>query len=77
MITPAPRPLKFPHSPEISASRAAQILKCSLDTIYRLVESGNLAAYRLGERGWLRIYHDSVIGYRDECLRKAGLLDDG
>ena len=48
---------------EISVARAAQIIRCSEDTVRRLIESGDLEAYRLTARGHWRVDRDSVTRY--------------
>lgn len=52
--------------PTISASRVASIIGSSVDTVYRLIEEGELHGYRLTARGWWNIYYDSFVAY---CLR--------
>ena len=47
----------------ISVSAARKILGCSENTIYRLVESGEVEGYRLNQRGWWKISHTSVMNY--------------
>jgi excisionase family DNA binding protein len=62
---PRQLPLRFTNSPTISVSRAARIIKCSPQTVRRLIEEGSLHAYRFTMIGWWNIYFDSVVAYLD------------
>ena len=55
------------YKEEISVAEAAKLLRCSTDTAYRLIESGELRAYRLGARGHWRVLRSSV----NEILLRA------
>jgi excisionase family DNA binding protein len=56
---------------EITVQRAAEILRCSNDTIYRLIEGGEIKAYRLFVGGWWRIEYDSVVDYINRINPRA------
>jgi len=53
----------------ISPKRASQIMTatlghgCSIQSIYRLIESGELRAHRMRKLGWWWIEQDSVLEY--------------
>lgn len=60
-----PDQLLLPWSPQrtVSSARAAEMLKCSPDTILRMLEAGELKGYQLRKRPgspW-RVYYDSVV----------------
>lgn len=48
------------HSAFIAASAAAKVLGCSLNSVYRLLERGDLRGIRFGERGWWKVERESV-----------------
>lgn len=50
-------------STEIDASRAAKMLHCSVDSIYRYLDEGLIEGYRLKDRGWWHVYYDSVVRF--------------
>lgn len=43
-------------------AEAAGIMRCSENSVYRLVETGRLRAFRVGRRGW-RITEDALNAY--------------
>jgi excisionase family DNA binding protein len=57
----------------LPVSRVAQRLRCSRDTVMRLVESGTLRGYQLTPNGWWRILEKSVLEYEADLLQKCGL----
>jgi excisionase family DNA binding protein len=65
----------FPSGTLITSTRAAEIIDCSVDTIYRLLEAGQLEGYRLTVRGQWKIYFDSVVAYCQR-IRETFALDD-
>jgi excisionase family DNA binding protein len=73
-----PDQLLLPWSPRytISASHAAQMLDCSIDTICRMIEAGTLKAYKLNPdkptSPW-RVNYDSVIEHIERIHRENGL----
>ena len=54
---------------EISVARAAKILDCGADTIYRLLESGAIRGYQWRPRGWWRIYSDSLVDFMERIQK--------
>jgi excisionase family DNA binding protein len=60
---------------EVGVRRAALILRCSDDTVIRLIEDGSLKAYRLRRRGPYRIAYESIKEYV-LGLRKEYIGDD-
>jgi excisionase family DNA binding protein len=53
--------MKTATTTEVSVSTAARILRTSVDTVRRLIDSGDLVASRWTSRGWYRLDYDSVI----------------
>ena len=45
-----------------TVAEAAAIMRCSQDSVYRLLEEGVLRAFRVGKRGW-RITSDALEQY--------------
>lgn len=45
---------------EISVSTAAKMLQLSQMTVRRYLEEGILEGYQMAERGWWRVYLDSL-----------------
>jgi excisionase family DNA binding protein len=68
-----PRSPLFVGSVEIGTRQAARMLNTSVDTLMRLVESGEIQAYQLHEGGWWRVSYDSVIEYRNRISEKYAL----
>jgi excisionase family DNA binding protein len=69
-----PRQLSlFTSSYEIGAPRAARLLNTSVDTVKRLIESGELQAYKLHEAGWWKVSYESVVAYRNKIRQKYAL----
>ena len=54
---------------EISVETAAEIAKCSRNTIRRLIESGSVDAWRLTPRSPWRVDRDSLQRYLDRARR--------
>ncbi len=54
---------------EISVLRAAELLRCSEQTVRRLLEAGDLEGYRMTARGHWRIDKESVLRYMDRLHR--------
>jgi excisionase family DNA binding protein len=48
---------------EVSVKWVAKRLRCSEDTVLRLIEAGDLEAYRWREGGWWRISYNSLIDF--------------
>jgi excisionase family DNA binding protein len=46
--------------PTISVATAARLLRCSGGTVMRLIQSGELRAHRLSERGHWRVERKSL-----------------
>lgn len=63
----------------VSVAWVAERLKCSRDTVIRLLQSGDLRGYRLTAVGWWRVVEKSVAEYEQklraeytpETLREA------
>ena len=77
MMFRLPDQLLLPWSPKytISTDRAADILGCSRDTVERMIEAGELKAYKLRPSPtspW-RINYDSVIEYLEGLHERNGL----
>jgi excisionase family DNA binding protein len=45
----------------VGVTRAAELLKTSVYTIYKLLEEGELRGYRLRKGGWWQISYASII----------------
>jgi excisionase family DNA binding protein len=61
-----PEQLLLPWSPKhtISVARAAELLKCSEDTVLRMIKSDELKGYQLRKKrkgSPFRVYYDSVV----------------
>lgn len=56
---------------DITSTTAARILSVSHDTVNRLVEMGELRAWRVGSRGRWRIEYASVIEYLSRIRHPA------
>lgn len=73
-----PEQLLLPWSPRftVSAAHAAELLDVSLDTIWRMCESGELKAYKVRpdkpKSPW-RINYDSLIEHVRRVHKEAGL----
>jgi excisionase family DNA binding protein len=50
----------------VSVARVADRLKCSRDTVIRLLQSGELRGYRLTRFGWWRVIESSVLEYKQK-----------
>ena len=53
-------------APLMPATEVARILGVSRQTVYRLIEEGEIVALRLGSAG-LRVYRDSVRDFARRC----------
>ena len=47
----------------VPAIEAAEMIGCSLSTLYRLIDAGELEEYRFTDRGWRKITVASVKQY--------------
>jgi excisionase family DNA binding protein len=56
----------------ITAQDAAELLDCSLGTVYGLIESRKLKAYRLHDGGWWRLDRASVQKFLADRVRANG-----
>lgn len=61
-----------PHK-EIPIGRAAIMLHTSVDTVRRLIEEGQIEAYRLHDTGWWHISHSSVLALVERIKTKFAL----
>lgn len=55
----------------VGVTRAAELLGVSTTTVYRLIECGDLVAYRLKNPGWYKITLDSVERLRGQIGRQV------
>jgi excisionase family DNA binding protein len=55
ILQPAPQEPVLPDEPLLKVSEVARIYCCDETTIYRRIESGELPAIRLGDKGAYRI----------------------
>ncbi len=53
----------------ISVSATKKILGCSEDTVYRMIEAGDIDGHQLREGGWWKISHASVMNYLNRRAR--------
>ena len=58
---------------DLTKPEAAQKLKCSVSTIDRLIESGNLLdTYKMGRKRMIPI--NSILNYIKKCKIQSGVL---
>jgi excisionase family DNA binding protein len=55
----------------LPVSRVAARLRCSRDTVLRLLESGELQGYRLTSLGWWRVLESSLLEYEASLLQQC------
>ncbi len=73
-----PDQLLLPWSPQatVSTRRAAEVLDVSINTIWRMCESGELRAYKIREgkspSPW-RINYDSLVAHVERIHKEHGL----
>lgn len=60
----------MPHE-ALSPGKVAEVLNCSLKTVYRNIESGELPAFRLGDKGHLRVTVVDLLAFRKRNRRKV------
>jgi excisionase family DNA binding protein len=65
--------LPFPSSQNISVRRAAKMISCHFNTVYRLIDRGDLYGYQLTPGGWWKISYDSVVQYLHELRKRYPL----
>jgi excisionase family DNA binding protein len=68
--------LPWKNRQTVSAKRVAHMLDVSVRTVYRMVESGELAAYKVREgktSSPLRIHYDSVLAHLERIHQVNGL----
>ena len=57
----------------LTVFEVAEIMKVSESTVRRLVRSGALTAYKIGQRGQLRVKQEDLEGYlEDQKFRSRG-----
>lgn len=52
---------------------AARMLNGTPDDVYKLIETGELKAYRLHKGGWWKISSASVVAVRNRIRKQYGL----
>lgn len=55
----------MPRAEALTPTKVAEILGCSLKTVYRKIGSGALPAFRLGEGGELRVAVVDLLAFRE------------
>lgn len=62
----------------LTLSEVADIMKVSESTIRRLIKGGILTAYKVGERGQLRVKEEDLEKYlKDQIVRVKNSIDNG
>ena len=56
-------PIATKTGARITTSDTARLLGCSRQTVMRLIEEGELQAWRHTQRGWHLVEYDSVMDY--------------
>lgn len=69
--------MQFERTRMYRVKAVADALEVSVATVYRAVESGQLAAYKLGTgKGTIRIQGESIMAYLGLCADASGPAGD-
>lgn len=47
----------------VNVTQAAKLIPCSRSYVYKLIEAGEILAYRTGERRGVRVYRESIADF--------------
>jgi excisionase family DNA binding protein len=68
---PNPRQLSLFQEETVSVQWAAEYLGVSVMTVLRYREQGLIKGYQMCERGWWRLFKDSIMKYEASLRAKA------